>query len=122
MSYQKIELVYGETIGIIDYDKIKEILIEKFAQDFEGDPDDYSLSEVLESLDLVVYNGYYYDTIKIGIGISDDEVRPMQDFVFDFKLPDMDMLKEKAEKNRELFEAIGLNLKNFSLGVCTNNY
>ena len=125
MSYQKIELVYGETINNEDCLKIKNILIEKLTQVSKRDDDDNdddSLSNVLESFGLVCYDGYYNDTIKIGIGISNEEVRSMQDFVFDFSIPDMDMLKEKVENNKELFESIGLNIENFTLGVCTYNY
>jgi len=124
MSYQKIELVYGQTLSIDEYNaimkKIKSSMskadLKEYNDYFNGD------FEIIKDMDLAIFHGYYYDDIKIGISLARDEVKPMQDFVFDFHIPDMNEVKRRIEIRRELLESIGLDLDKFTLGVCTKNY
>lgn len=119
MSYQKIDLVYGVTMSNSEYKDVVEPLIKKALKEIsDDDDDDYNYND----LGIVVYEGYYNDTYKVGVSIEDDEVRTMQDFVFDFNIPNTKRLEIIVKEKSELFNKIGLKPKDFTIGVCTYNY
>lgn len=122
MSYQTIALVYGVTITEKEYKKFEKKLKKigkELIEDYDEEEDFwYNLNE----LGISIFNGYYHDIFKVGFVIEEDEVRTMQDFVFDFDIPTDDKLKEILTKNQEIIEKLGLDKDKFNLGVCTNNY
>lgn len=123
MSYQTIDLVYGVTLGKDEYRKVQKKLIKISNEMSDDDGDgDFDLYDIKEILGIVIYNGYYHDTYKIGFSLETDEVRTMQNFVFDFDLPSEKELVEILITNAALIEKIGLKPDDFSVGVCTYNY
>ena len=125
MSYQTIALVYGVTITEKEYKKVKKNLkkIGKELAVSQNDEDyEYEMYDILNELGISIFNGYYHDVFKVGFVIEEDEVRTMQDFVFDFNLPTPSKLKKILTKNQEIIEKLGLDKDKFDLGVCTNNY
>ena len=127
MSYQKIVLLYGETVDDSEFNnKIiplidKELLNGDYDIEDESELEEMDFDDKLECLGLEYYNGYYHDTWKIGINIE-DEVRTMQDFVFDFDIPTNEELEKIKKEYNILVEKIGLSVLDFKLGVCTKNY
>lgn len=119
MSYQKIDLVYGVTLSEEEYEDFKTEL-GKIGESEDEDEDDFY--DIKETLGIVIYNGYYHDTYKVGFSIEEDEVRTMQDFVFDFSIPSEDELKKILKENADLITKLNLNPSDFTLGVCTENY
>lgn len=122
MSYQTIALVYGVTITEKEYKKVKKNLKKigkELIEDYDDEEDYY---ENLNELGISIFNGYYHDVYKVGFVIEEDEVRTMQDFVFDFNIPTTSKLKKILTKNKEIIEKLGLDKDKFDLGVCTNNY
>lgn len=122
MSYQTIALVYGVTITEKEYKKVKKNLKKigkELIEDYDDEEDYY---ENLNELGISIFNGYYHDVYKVGFVIEEDEVRTMQDFVFDFNIPTPKKLKKILTKNQEIIEKLGLDKDKFDLGVCTNNY
>ena len=122
MSYQKIDLVYGVTMSNSEYKNVVEPLIKKALKEISDDDDDDYDDYGYNDLGIVVYEGYYNDTYKVGVSIQDDEVRTMQDFVFDFNIPNTKRLGIILKEKSELFNKIGLKPKDFTIGVCTYNY
>ena len=125
MSYQTIALVYGVTITEKEYKKVKKSLknIGKELAVSQNDEDyEYEMYDILNELGISIFNGYYYDVYKVGFVIEEDEVRTMQDFVFDFNIPTTKKLNKILTKNQEIIEKLGLDKDKFDLGVCTNNY
>jgi hypothetical protein len=127
MSYQTIALVYGVTLTEKEYKRFKKKL-KKIGKELALSNEDYDDGEtmddyeILNELNISIFNGYYHDVYKVGFVIEEDEVRTMQDFVFDFTIPTANTLKKVLTKNEEIIEKLGLDKDKFDLGVCTNNY
>lgn len=118
MSYQTIALVYGVTLTVKEYKEVKKKL-KKIGKELTLSNEDY---EILNELGISIFNGYYHDVYKVGFVIEEDEVRTMQDFVFNFTIPTAKKLKKILTLNEQIIEKLGLDKDKFDLGVCTNNY
>lgn len=127
MSYQTIALVYGVTLTEKEYKGVKKKL-KKIGKELTLSNEDYEDVEtmddyeILNELGISIFNGYYHDVYKVGFVIEEDEVRTMQDFVFDFTIPTAKKLKKILTLNEQIIEKLGLDKDKFDLGVCTNNY
>ena len=126
MGYVRTTLVYGTTVSEEQFSEIKKKII-KLVQEDEDEDEDYDEDYDYELMDIlgIVYNhGYYHSEYKIGIEIEheDSDIRTGQDFNYDFNIYTKEELEKKAFNKKETFDKIGIDIAEFSLGICVYNY